>query len=101
MLLNKNIDEIFDLVGKRPLAIGKMVETLNALAVKTAQKNIRISKKNPQPSPLSLVTLKKENGYHYVLYKNGLYYDPSRGILNETPEGMTLSSYLEIYTEDM
>ena len=99
MLLNKSIDDIFNIVGKRPLGIGKIVETLNLYGISNSQKNIRISKKNPKPSELSILTLKKEGGYHYVLYFKGDFYDPSRGILDEIPTGMSISSYLEIYTE--
>ena len=96
MLLDKDLDDIFQLVGKRPLAIGRMVETLNSLGVKNAQKNIRISKKNPKPSEVSILTLKQGSKSHYVLYVRGMFYDPSRGVLSETPSGMTISLYLEI-----
>jgi len=96
MLLDKDIDDIFQLVGKRPLAIGRIVETLNSHGVKNAQKNIRISMKNPRPSELSILTLKQDSKSHYVLYVKGKFYDPSRGVLSDIPTGMKLSLYLEI-----
>jgi len=96
MLLDKSVEEIFELFGKKPLGIGKIVDILNSFGIKNAQKNTRISKKNPIPSPISLLTLKQNGHYHFVVYANGKIYDPARGILNDIPTGMEISLYLEI-----
>lgn len=97
MLLNKSVEEICDVIGKGAMGIGKIVEFLNSHGINNSQKNIRISKKNPAPSELSILTLKKNGHYHFVLNFDKKIFDPARGVLDDVPSNTIVSSYLEIY----
>jgi len=99
MLANKSVEEVFEDFGKRPIAMGKIFEILAEYQIGHGEKNRRISKKYPKPADISILTLKMKDHSHYVVYYYGKYYDPSRGVLDECPEGWRVSTFLEIYSE--
>ena len=97
MLINKSVEEVIDIVGKKPMGIGKIVEVLDKYSIRHSEKNIKISKKNPSPSDISILTVKFEDHNHYILLFKGKYYDPARGVLDNLPEGAKITMFLEIH----
>ena len=97
MLINKSVEEVIDIVGKKPMGIGKIVEVLDEYSIRHSEKNIKISEKNPSPSDISILTVKFEDHNHYIVLFKGKYYDPARGVLDNLPEGAKITMFLEIH----
>jgi hypothetical protein len=74
------------------------VEALDFYRIKHAEKNVRISKKNPVQSDFSILTLHMTASYtQWVLFYHGKYYDPEFELLDKChPEGR-ITSFLAIY----
>lgn len=99
MITGTDINQVIkDMKTSGPTSIGQLIEALDFYGVKHAQKNLRISKKNPVQSEYSILTLHMAAGYcHWVLYYHGKYYDPEFGLLTEChPEGR-ITSFFSIY----
>lgn len=99
MITGKDIKEVIkDMKTNGPTSIGQLIEVLDLYGIKHAEKNVRISKKNPVQSDFSILTLHMNAGYtHWVLYYYGKYYDPEFGLLgNCHPEGR-ITSFFTIY----
>lgn len=99
MITGKDIQHVIrDMKTDGPTSIGQLIEALDFYGIKHAEKNKRISKKNPIQSEYSILTLHMNKGYtHWVLYYHGKYYDPEFGLLDEChPEGR-ITSFFEIY----
>jgi hypothetical protein len=99
MITGKDIKEVIkDMRTDGPTSIGQLIEALDFYGIKHAEKNVRISKKNPVQSDFSILTLHMNAGYtHWVLYYYGKYYDPEFGLLDKChPEGR-ITSYFAIY----
>ena len=82
-----------------PTSIGQLIEILDRYGIPHAERNTRISKKNPQPYPFSILTVHTNEGYtHWTLLYDGKYYDPEFGIIEgEYPFGK-ITSFLGIMT---
>lgn len=99
MLAGKSVEEVIkDMKTDGPTSIGQLMEILDAYGIRHAEKNKRISKKNPVPYKDSILTVHTEAGYtHWVLLFDHTYYDPEFGLLEgEYPHGK-ITSFLEIY----
>ena len=66
--------------------------------IKHAERNKRISKKNPVPYEYSILTVHTTEGYtHWTLLYDKKYFDPEFGLIEgEYPHGK-ITSFLEIY----
>ena len=84
---------IKDMKTNGPTSIGQLIEALDFYGLKHAERNVRISKKNPTPTEYSILTVHMNAGYtHWVLYYHGKYYDPEFGLLDAChPEGRVTS----------
>lgn len=98
MITGKPVEEVIkDMKTSGPTSIGQLMEILDRYGVRHAERNTRISKKNPTPHEYSILTVHADGGYtHWVLWFDGKYYDPEFGILaGDYPYGR-ITSFLSI-----
>lgn len=98
MISNKSIETVIeDMKTDGPTSIGQLMEILDRYGIPHAERNTRISKKNPQPNPFSILTVHTTAGYtHWTLLYDGKYYDPEFGLIEgEYPHGK-ITSFLGI-----
>lgn len=98
MITGQTVEDIIRVMKTDgPTSIGQLIEALDHFEVRHAQKNTRISKKNPVPPPFSLLTVHTDAGYtHWVLFFGGKYYDPEFGLIDgDYPHGK-ITSFLAI-----
>lgn len=101
MLTGKSVDEVIrDMKAAGPTSIGQLMEILDFYGIKHRERNMRISKKNPIPAEVSILTVHTNAGYtHWTLLHHGLYYDPEFGLIEgEYPYGK-ITSFLGIGLE--
>ena len=99
MLADKPIDVVIrDMKTDGPTSIGQLIEILDAYGIRHADKNVRISKKNPVPHECSILTVHTNGGYtHWVLLCGNQYFDPEFGLIDgDYPHGK-ITSFLAIY----
>ncbi len=99
MIAGKSIEEVIkDMKTNAPVSIGQLIEILDFYGIKHAEKNKRISKKNPIPYGYSILTVHMNAGYtHWTLLYDGKYFDPEFGMIEgEYPHGK-ITSFLAIY----
>lgn len=99
MIKDKTIEEVIkDMKTDGPTSIGQLIEILDYYNIKHAEKNVRISKKNPVPSEYSILTVHTNGGYtHWVLYYKGKYYDPEFGLIEGSYTEGKITSFFSIY----
>ena len=93
---------IEDMKTSGPTSIGQLIEILDHYGVRHAERNTRISKKNPVPYEYSILTVHTNAGYtHWTLLYDHKYYDPEFGIIEgEYPHGK-ITSFLAIYQDSL
>ena len=99
MIAGKSVEEVIrDMKTDAATSIGQLTEALDHYGIRHAERNKRISKKNPVPYAYSILTVHMNAGYtHWVLLYDGRYYDPELGLIEgEYPHGR-ITSFLEIY----
>lgn len=101
MITGKNIKQVIkDMKTSGPTSIGQLIELLDYYGVKHAERNTRISKKNPIPHEYSILTVHTNEGYtHWTLLFDNKYYDPEFGIINGEYSHGKITSFLAIYAE--
>lgn len=101
MITEKDINEVItDMKTNGPTSIGQLIEILDFYDVKHAEKNTRISKKNPKPYEYSILTVHTNEGYtHWTLLYKGKYYDPEFGIINGEYTYGKITSFFAIYED--
>lgn len=99
MLTGKSMEEVIKVMKTDgPTSIGQLIEALDFYGIKHAEKNVRISKKNPHPAEVSILTVHMEEGYtHWVLLCDKKYYDPECGVVEGEYTRGKITSFLEIY----
>lgn len=99
MITGKPIEEVIrDMRTSGPTSIGQLIEILDRYGVKHAERNTRISKKNPLPYPYSILTVHTNQGYtHWTLLCKGKYYDPEFGLIEGEYTFGKITSFLGIY----
>ena len=99
MIAEKTVEEVIkDMKTNGPTSIGQLIETLDFYGIKHAERNTRISKKNPVPHEFSILTVHTNNGYtHWTLLCNGKYYDPEFGLIEGEYTYGKITSFLGIY----
>lgn len=101
MIAGKSVEEVIkDMKTDGPTSIGQLIEILDFYNIRHAERNKRISKKNPVPYAYSILTVHMNAGYtHWVLRYDNKYYDPEFGLIEgEYPHGK-ITSFLEIYAD--
>ena len=99
MITSKDIEEVMkDMKTSGPTSIGQLIEILDFYGVKHAEKNTRISKKNPVPYEYSILTVHTNAGYtHWTLLYGGKYYDPEFGLIDGEYTYGKITLFLGIY----
>lgn len=98
MLSGSSIEEVIKTMKtKGPTSIGQLIEALDYYGIKHAEKNKRISKKNPKYSEVSILTVHMITYTHWVLHYKGKFYDPEFGVLDDCHPNGKITSFLEIY----
>ncbi len=99
MITSKDIEEVIkDMKTNRSTSIGQLIEILDFYGVKHAEKNTRISKKNPVPYEYSILTVHTNAGYtHWTLLYDNKYYDPELGLIDGEYTYGKITSFLGIY----
>ena len=99
MITGKDIKEVIkDMKTSGPTSIGQLIEILDFYGVKHAERNTRISKKNPTPYECSILTVHTNEGYtHWTLLYDGKYYDPEFGLIDGEYTYGKITSFLGIY----
>lgn len=98
MISNKTIETVIsDMKTDGPTSIGQLIEILDKYGIPHAEKNTRISKKNPKPYPCSILTVHTNEGYtHWTLLYNDKYYDPQFGLIEGEYRFGKITSFLGI-----
>ncbi|WP_243155984.1 hypothetical protein [Clostridium sp. C2-6-12] len=97
MLAGIGIDEVAKVMGSRgPTTIGQIIDALDYYNIKHSEKNIRLSKRNPHFSEISILTVHMPTYTHWILYYKGKFYDPEFGMLDECHSEGKITSFLEI-----
>ncbi|MDE5777022.1 MAG: hypothetical protein K2I10_00710 [Lachnospiraceae bacterium] len=101
MITGKDINVVIkDMKTNGSTSIGQLIEILDKYEIRHAEKNTRISKKNPEPYKYSILTVHANGGYtHWVLFYNGKYYDPEFGLIEGEYTYGKITSFLAIYKE--
>lgn len=99
MIAGKEVEEVIkDMKTDGPTSIGQLMEILDFYGIRHAEKNTRISKKNPVPYEYSILTVHTNTGYtHWTLLFNGKYYDPEFGLIEGEYTHGKITSFLGIY----
>ena len=99
LISEKKIEEVIkDMKTNGPTSIGQLIEALDFYGIKHAERNTRISKKNPVPHDFSILTVHTNNGYtHWTLLYDGKYYDPEFGLIEGEYTYGKITSFLGIY----
>ncbi len=99
MITGKDIREVIkDMKTSGPTSIGQLIEILDFYNVKHAERNTRISKKNPVPYQYSILTVHTNAGYtHWSLLYDNKYYDPEFGLIDGEYIYGKITSFLAIY----
>ena len=99
MIAQKDIDEVIkDMKTDGPTSIGQLMEILDFYGIKHAEKNKRISKKNPISYEYSILTVHTNAGYtHWTLLYDNKYFDPEFGLIEGEYTHGKITSFLEIY----
>ena len=99
MIAGKDIDEVIkDMKTSGPTSIGQLIDILDKYGIKHAERNTRISKKNPIPHNYSILTIHANKGYtHWILLYDNKYYDPEFGLIDGEYTYGKITSFLGIY----
>ena len=99
MIADKSIETVIaDMKTDGPTSIGQLIDILDRYDIKHAERNTRISKKNPQPHPFSILTVHTNEGYtHWTPLYDGKYYDPEFGIIEGEYTYGKITSFLSIF----
>lgn len=99
MITDRTTAEVIrDMKTNGPTSIGQLIEILDFYGVKHAERNTRISKKNPVPYEYSILTVHTNAGYtHWALLYDNKYYDPEFGLIDGEYTYGKITSFLAIY----
>ncbi|HBH95021.1 MAG TPA: hypothetical protein DDX91_04660 [Ruminococcaceae bacterium] len=101
MITGKDITAVIkDMNTSGSTGIGQLIDILDFYGIKHADRNKRISKKNPVPYHYSLLTVHTNAGYtHWAILYNNKYYDPEFGLIEGEYIHGRITSFLEIYAD--
>ena len=98
MIAETSVEEVIRTMKTAgPTTIGQLVEALDYYGIKHAEKNLRISKKNPVPADYCILTVHMPTYTHWVVYFHGKYYDPEFGLLDNCHADGRITSFFSIF----
>ena len=85
MVLGVSAEEIVEHLGNdRETTLREMKDTFRKNGVKISDTRISVRDKSELP-PLCLLSLETPRCWHWSLYRNGFFYDPEHGVLDDFP----------------
>lgn len=99
MITGREVAEVIrDMKTGGPTSIGQLIDILDFYGVKHAERNTRISKRNPAPYEYSILTVHTNEGYsHWAILYDGKYYDPEFELIDGEYTHGKITSFLAIY----
>lgn len=86
MISGESVDEIIRLAGtKRETTLKDMFKVLDALGIKYEKERKEVSGKAELPK-ICILSLETPRCWHWSLYKDGIFYDPEHGVLDDFPQ---------------
>ena len=97
MLTGGSIEDVCKVMNTNgSTSIGQIIEALDVYGIKHAEKNVRLSKKNPNIPEIAILTVHFPEYSHWVVYYKGTYFDPEFGQSEEYTRGK-ITSFLECF----
>jgi hypothetical protein len=100
MIAGISLDASIAIFGTRGATTTQMViSALRKLGIHSGDRLVRMMKQQDKP-PLCMVVLHFSDAKHthWTVYKRGMFYDPTIGVVREYPDEVRQTSYLPIYT---
>lgn len=86
MLSGESVDEIIRLAGtKRETTLKDMFRVLDALGIKYEKERKEVPSKVELPK-ICILSLETPRCWHWSLYRDGIFYDPEHGVLDDFPQ---------------
>lgn len=86
MLSGESVDEIIRLAGtERETTLKDMFRVLDALGIEYETERKEVSGKTELPK-ICILSLETPRCWHWSLYKDGIFYDPEHGVLDDFPQ---------------
>ena len=86
MLSGESVDEIIRLAGtKRETTLKDMFRVLDALGLKYEKERKEVPSKAELPK-ICILSLETPRCWHWSLYRDGIFYDPEHGVLDDFPQ---------------
>ena len=86
MLSGESVDEIIRLAGtKRETTLKDMFRVLDALGIEYETERKEVSGK-AELSKICILSLETPRCWHWSLYRDGIFYDPEHGVLDDFPQ---------------
>ena len=98
MIAGKSVEEVIkDMKTDGAASIGQLIGILDFYGIGHAERNKRISRKNPVPYKYSILTVHTVAGYtHWTLFYDNKYYDPEFGLIEGEYTHGKITSFLEM-----
>ncbi len=86
MLSGESVDEIIRLTDtERETTLKDMFKALDALGIKYETERKEVSSKAELPK-ICILSLETPRCWHWSLYRDGIFYDPEHGVLDDFPQ---------------
>lgn len=86
MLSGESVDEIIRLAGtKRETTLKDMFKVLDTLGIKYETERKEVPSKAELPK-ICILSLETPRCWHWSLYRDGIFYDPEHGVLDDFPQ---------------
>ncbi len=98
MLAGVAVNEVIKMMHTDgPTSIGQLIDALDFYNIKHADRNVRLSKKNPTISEVAILTVHMTGYTHWVVHCKGKFYDQEFGLLDACHPNGRITSFLSIY----
>lgn len=86
MISGESVDEIIRLTGtERETTLKDMFRVLDALGIKYETERKEVPSKAELPK-ICILSLETPRCWHWSLYRDGIFYDPEHGVLDDFPQ---------------
>lgn len=96
MLSGKTVDEVCTVVGTvRETTLKNMFDALRTFGIEHGTERVQVTHKSQLPH-VCILSLETPRCWHWSLYRDGVFYDPEHGVMDEFPE-CNRKYYWQIY----
>lgn len=86
MLSGESVDKIIELTGtERETALKDMFGALDRLGIKYDKERKEVSNRSELPK-ICILSLETPRCWHWSLYRDGIFFDPEHGVLDDFPK---------------